>query len=113
MRGLQRGAASFGSSTASAALELSNRLVQAIQVRAPGSAGQGGPAVASDPVPKAPLTGRSECAERFMRSSHGDQRPGAGRRPTACVPRPLWPPCRRTSVPRALKPTGSLLTAES
>lgn len=32
MRGLQRGAASFGSSTASAALELSNRLVQAIQV---------------------------------------------------------------------------------
>ncbi|KAB0404107.1 hypothetical protein E2I00_008860 [Balaenoptera physalus] len=31
MRGLQRGAASFGSSTASAALELSNRLVQAIQ----------------------------------------------------------------------------------
>lgn len=33
MRGLQRGAASFGSSTASAALELSNRLVQAIQVR--------------------------------------------------------------------------------
>ncbi|XP_012580598.1 PREDICTED: autophagy-related protein 2 homolog A [Condylura cristata] len=39
MRGLQRGAASFGSSTASAALELSNRLVQAIQVRglAPGS----------------------------------------------------------------------------
>lgn len=34
MRGLQRGAASFGSSTASAALELSNRLVQAIQVSA-------------------------------------------------------------------------------
>ncbi|XP_076414065.1 autophagy-related protein 2 homolog A isoform X4 [Peromyscus maniculatus bairdii] len=32
IRGLQRGAASFGSSTASAALELSNRLVQAIQV---------------------------------------------------------------------------------
>jgi len=35
MRGLQRGAASFGSSTASAALELSNRLVQAIQVSRP------------------------------------------------------------------------------
>lgn len=35
MRGLQRGAASFGSSTASAALELSNRLVQAIQVSGP------------------------------------------------------------------------------
>ncbi|XP_072645886.1 autophagy-related protein 2 homolog A isoform X1 [Canis lupus baileyi] len=34
MRGLQRGAASFGSSTASAALELSNRLVQAIQATA-------------------------------------------------------------------------------
>lgn len=34
IRGLQRGAASFGSSTASAALELSNRLVQAIQVSA-------------------------------------------------------------------------------
>lgn len=33
IRGLQRGAASFGTSTASAALELSNRLVQAIQVR--------------------------------------------------------------------------------
>ncbi|XP_043551031.1 autophagy-related protein 2 homolog A-like [Chiloscyllium plagiosum] len=32
IRGLQRGAASFGTSTASAALELSNRLVQAIQV---------------------------------------------------------------------------------
>uniref|UniRef100_A0A8C2CPF3 Autophagy related 2A n=1 Tax=Cyprinus carpio TaxID=7962 RepID=A0A8C2CPF3_CYPCA len=31
IRGLQRGAASFGTSTASAALELSNRLVQAIQ----------------------------------------------------------------------------------
>lgn len=45
MRGLQRGAASFGSSTASAALELSNRLVQAIQVReglASSRAGQGG-----------------------------------------------------------------------
>lgn len=44
MRGLQRGAASFGSSTASAALELSNRLVQAIQVsgpRVPGRVGQG------------------------------------------------------------------------
>lgn len=44
MRGLQRGAASFGSSTASAALELSNRLVQAIQVReglASSHAGQG------------------------------------------------------------------------
>nr|XP_004656699.2 autophagy-related protein 2 homolog A isoform X2 [Jaculus jaculus] len=34
MRGLQRGAASFGSSTASAALELSNRVVQAIQATA-------------------------------------------------------------------------------
>ncbi|XP_006901527.1 PREDICTED: autophagy-related protein 2 homolog A [Elephantulus edwardii] len=34
IRGLQRGAASFGSSTASAALELSNRLVQAIQATA-------------------------------------------------------------------------------
>ncbi|XP_028824130.1 autophagy-related protein 2 homolog A-like [Denticeps clupeoides] len=34
IRGLQRGAASFGTSTASAALELSNRLVQAIQVTA-------------------------------------------------------------------------------
>ncbi|XP_038643270.1 autophagy-related protein 2 homolog A-like [Scyliorhinus canicula] len=34
IRGLQRGAASFGTSTASAALELSNRLVQAIQVLA-------------------------------------------------------------------------------
>lgn len=34
IRGLQRGAASFGTSTASAALELSNRLVQAIQVHA-------------------------------------------------------------------------------
>ncbi|XP_042201181.1 autophagy-related protein 2 homolog A-like [Callorhinchus milii] len=34
MRGLQRGAASFGTSTASAALELSNRLVQAIQATA-------------------------------------------------------------------------------
>lgn len=33
IRGLQRGAASFGTSTASAALELSNRLVQAIQVQ--------------------------------------------------------------------------------
>ncbi|KAG8438091.1 hypothetical protein GDO86_008686 [Hymenochirus boettgeri] len=32
IRGLQRGAASFGTSTAAAALELSNRLVQAIQV---------------------------------------------------------------------------------
>lgn len=43
MRGLQRGAASFGSSTASAALELSNRLVQAIQVRAAaGNQGVGG-----------------------------------------------------------------------
>lgn len=44
MRGLQRGAASFGSSTASAALELSNRLVQAIQVSGhlvPGLVGQG------------------------------------------------------------------------
>jgi len=35
IRGLQRGAASFGTSTASAALELSNRLVQAIQVLNP------------------------------------------------------------------------------
>ncbi|XP_014327053.1 autophagy-related protein 2 homolog A [Xiphophorus maculatus] len=34
IRGLQRGAASFGTSTASAALELSNRLVQAIQATA-------------------------------------------------------------------------------
>ncbi|KAM4845899.1 autophagy-related protein 2 homolog A isoform 2-T2 [Thomomys bottae] len=34
IRGLQRGAASFGSSTAFAALELSNRLVQAIQATA-------------------------------------------------------------------------------
>ncbi|XP_025070707.1 autophagy-related protein 2 homolog A [Alligator sinensis] len=34
MRGLQRGAASFGTSTAAAALELSNRLVQAIQATA-------------------------------------------------------------------------------
>lgn len=37
IRGLQRGAASFGTSTASAALELSNRLVQAIQVGLAGS----------------------------------------------------------------------------
>lgn len=42
MRGLQRGAASFGSSTASAALELSNRLVQAIQVSGHLLAGQEG-----------------------------------------------------------------------
>ncbi|XP_063044404.1 autophagy-related protein 2 homolog A isoform X2 [Engraulis encrasicolus] len=34
IRGLQRGAASFGTSTAAAALELSNRLVQAIQATA-------------------------------------------------------------------------------
>uniref|UniRef100_A0A8C9U906 Autophagy related 2A n=1 Tax=Scleropages formosus TaxID=113540 RepID=A0A8C9U906_SCLFO len=34
IRGIQRGAASFGTSTASAALELSNRLVQAIQATA-------------------------------------------------------------------------------
>lgn len=42
MRGLQRGAASFGSSTASAALELSNRLVQAIQVSGACCAGREG-----------------------------------------------------------------------
>ena len=69
MRGLQRGAASFGSSTASAALELSNRLVQAIQVRAPGSAGLGEPATASGPVPKAPLTGQSVCRTFFDEQS--------------------------------------------
>lgn len=61
MRGLQRGAASFGSSTASAALELSNRLVQAIQVREglassrAGQGGQGRSAMAPHAIPKALL----------------------------------------------------------
>lgn len=57
MRGLQRGAASFGSSTASAALELSNRLVQAIQVSGAWlcRAG-GGSAVVARAIPKALLT---------------------------------------------------------
>lgn len=57
MRGLQRGAASFGSSTASAALELSNRLVQAIQVSrylVSGPCGAGGSAPCC-PVPSPQL----------------------------------------------------------
>lgn len=48
MRGLQRGAASFGSSTASAALELSNRLVQAIQVSGARLCGAQGSAPSSE-----------------------------------------------------------------
>jgi hypothetical protein len=36
VRGFQRGAASFGTSTAMAALELTNRMVQTIQVLFPG-----------------------------------------------------------------------------
>ncbi|XP_021564067.1 autophagy-related protein 2 homolog A [Carlito syrichta] len=54
MRGLQRGAASFGSSTASAALELSNRLVQAIQGWANGSKGTGRRASRFLLVPRGP-----------------------------------------------------------
>ena len=45
VRGFQRGAASFGTSTAMAALELTNRMVQTIQVSLPGlpeSAWRGG-----------------------------------------------------------------------
>lgn len=56
MRGLQRGAASFGSSTASAALELSNRLVQAIQVSGSRLRRAGRVCMASHFVPRALLT---------------------------------------------------------
>lgn len=72
MRGLQRGAASFGSSTASAALELSNRLVQAIQVRrarhpaVQGRAGQGRSAVAPHAVPKALLRAGSLNVQNIL-----------------------------------------------
>lgn len=42
VRGFQRGAASFGTSTAMAALELTNRMVQTIQVYHWGGGGGGG-----------------------------------------------------------------------
>lgn len=54
MRGLQRGAASFGSSTASAALELSNRLVQAIQVSGHLLSGQVGQGICSTDPDRSP-----------------------------------------------------------
>ncbi|XP_059566161.1 autophagy-related protein 2 homolog A isoform X1 [Myotis daubentonii] len=64
MRGLQRGAASFGSSTASAALELSNRLVQAIQATAE--------TVYDILSPAAPIT-RSLQDKRSVRRRKGQQ----------------------------------------
>lgn len=61
MRGLQRGAASFGSSTASAALELSNRLVQAIQVRTLAGGTEKGDQTAMSPRQPHPLHLCSSC----------------------------------------------------
>lgn len=76
MRGLQRGAASFGSSTASAALELSNRLVQAIQVSrhlASGCAGQSKAGRVCHSTRFRPQSsaegGQSGCMEHCMRNS--------------------------------------------
>nr|KAF6464022.1 autophagy related 2A [Rousettus aegyptiacus] len=66
MRGLQRGAASFGSSTASAALELSNRLVQAIQATAE--------TVYDILSPAAPIS-RSLQDKRSVRRSRKGQQP--------------------------------------
>lgn len=109
MRGLQRGAASFGSSTASAALELSNRLVQAIQVsRCPASrpcrAGRVS-FTAPDPDPEALLrVGSLGSWLHFVKNCHRQGRPSD------------WPGAHSGSVwegghPRLLQPAGSLQLA--
>uniref|UniRef100_A0ABM5F3Q6 Autophagy-related protein 2 homolog A-like isoform X2 n=1 Tax=Pogona vitticeps TaxID=103695 RepID=A0ABM5F3Q6_9SAUR len=67
IRGLQRGAASFGTSTASAALELSNRLVQAIQATAE--------TVYDILSPTAPLSTRTLLDKKSTRKLRRGQQP--------------------------------------
>ena len=106
IRGLQRGAASFGTSTASAALELSNRLVQAIQVLTRALRGTGYPAPCRAPRTDTILT-RTRVRPRRTRLTLCNalallcvRRPQQRPCTTFC---PRRPPCRAAS-PRAGPP---------